>query len=130
MSGEELFAQFREMNELGGRALQANNLARAEAAYEEAARISGALARVEPRQDILLAYWHSLRNLAETLRRMGANPETEELLEEAVGVARNLMIHSPNEAEAALAATLIALAKVYRGSEFYVAFGRPAFSDS
>ena len=60
MSGEELFAQFREMNELGGRALQANNLARAEAAYEEAARISGALARVEPRHDILLAYWHSL----------------------------------------------------------------------
>ena len=87
MSGEELFARFREMNELGGRALQANNLAQAEGAYEEAARISGALARVEPRHDILLAYWHSLRNLAETLRRMGANPETEELLEEAVGDA-------------------------------------------
>ena len=129
MSGEELFARFREMNELGGRALQANNLAQAEGAYEEAARISGALARVEPRHDILLAYWHSLRNLAETLRRMGANPETEELLEEAVGVARNLVIHNPNDAEAALAATLIALAKVYRGSEFYVAFGRPPFSD-
>jgi hypothetical protein len=60
---------------------------------------------------------------------MGANPETEELLEEAVGVARNLVIHNPNDAEAALAATLIALAKVYRGSEFYVAFGRPPFSD-
>jgi hypothetical protein len=41
----ELFARFREMNELGGRALQANNLAQAEGAYEEAARISGALAR-------------------------------------------------------------------------------------
>lgn len=128
-AGEQLFARFQFVHEEGARALQANQLVQAESCFAEALELSEYFASVEPRTDILGAYGSSLSNLAETLRRLGATPETEPLLIRAAEVFRSLVPRIPDQAEPALAQTLLALAKVYRGAQFYMDFGRPPLTD-
>ena len=119
MSGEMLFARFHQVCEQGKRAMHENDLVLAERAWEEAASMGGYMASIQARPDILNVYAISLSNLAETLRRMGASCETEDLLTQAAEIFRVLLSHDPTEAEPALASTLISLAKVYRGTQFY-----------
>lgn len=128
MSMRMLTTLLGQMAEQASGELQANRFAQAEEAWEEAVSMSRYMASVEP-GTALLAHGDCLYGLGITLLSMGADPEAEDPLLEAVEVYRKVALNNPGEAEPALAEALVSLAKVYRGARYYVDFGQPLMTD-
>lgn len=113
---------FERAHGAGGQALQEGRLSQAEIHLGKAVAAAQELVGLrmnDPEVRRLVAI--SLVNQAEVLRRMGANPETEEPLVQASTWLRSIAQSSPEDQELkeALAMTLLQLAKTYRGVEKY-----------
>ena len=118
---------FEQAHRAGGQALQEGRLPQAESYFDEAVQATQELVGLRM-NDLEVRRWvaTSLANQAEVLRRMGANPETEEPLVQASTWFRSIAEATPDSAEAKipLAMTLLQLAKTYRGQEHYIDFTR------
>lgn len=108
----------------GDRALRIGALAQSELAFEEAVRVSRDLSGVRPGPESDDALAVSLMNLGRALLQMGANPEAEEPLKEAVSRLRRLAVADPADGEPKLQSSLQMLTEVYRGAQFYIHFAR------
>lgn len=118
---------FERAHQAGGQALQEGRLSQAELHFDKAVLAAQELVGLrmndaEARRLVAI----SLANQAEVLRRMGANPETEEPLLQASTWFRSIAQSSSDDSELkeALAMTLLQLAKTYRGLEEYFEPGR------
>ena len=125
---EELVPRYQYLRQEGHNALQSGQLSLAERCFEEAVELARIFVLESREPKTLKALTNALSGLIAALDRMGANPETVPLREEAAELFRELANLSPEEGEAALAIALIRLAKAYRGATSYMDFGRPPMS--
>lgn len=126
---QELIQRFQQRHQEGTICLQSGQYGAAEEHFEGAVELARFFVQSRRDTDTLRALSSSLSGLAVVLDKLGANPETVPLLEEAAEVLRELALQIPSEAEPALVDTLIQLAKAYRGVTAYVDFGQPPTLD-
>lgn len=121
LSPEMSIARLQRLVQQSEDALAANQFLDAEDLLERAANLSAFMAGFYGDSESLLSYGICLENLSVVLTQMGAEPEAEDPLVQATNVFRSLKPRRPSESVPALARALIALAKVYRNGEGYLA---------
>jgi|GEM_PF-5101531 tetratricopeptide (TPR) repeat protein len=104
-------------------ALRQQNWAVAESILEEEVRLGRQMLSLQPTERFASLLGVSLAQLGRTLLMMGANPEAEEPLEEAVDLLRRFGKFNAASSDLDLIDALVLLAEVYRGSQFYVPRG-------
>ena len=119
VTAQRLMRLFEQRNE----AFREQNWPQAELVGEEEVRLGRHLLSLAPTPDHASSLGISLWYLGRSLLAMGASPEAEDPLQEAVGLLRRFGTFDINNSDPDLIDALMVLSLVYRGGQFYVDFG-------
>lgn len=115
--------QFLQTLERRNAAFRQQNWAVAESILEEEVRLGRQMLALQPTEEFASSLGVSLAQLGRSLLMMGANPEAEEPLEEAVDLLRRFGKFNSASSDPDLIDALLLFAEVYRGRQFYVPLG-------
>lgn len=120
VTAQRLMRTFEKRNE----AFREQNWPQAELVCEEEVRLGRHLMSISPTPDYAYSLGISLWYQGRALLAMGASPEAEDPLQEAVDLLRKFGRFDVNSSDPDLIDALMMLAEVYSGAQFYVDFER------